>query len=103
MAEAQVTPAGASHLLPTYARIDVSFARGEGCWLETTDGRRFLDFGAGIAVCCLGHSHPHLVKALIEQGQKLWHVSNLFRIPEAERLADRLVEASFADFVFFTN
>ncbi len=103
MAEAQVSPAGASHLLPTYARIDVAFARGEGCWLEATDGRRFLDFGAGIAVCCLGHSHPHLVKALIEQGQKLWHVSNLFKIPEAERLADRLVEKSFADFVFFTN
>ena len=103
MAEAQATPAGASHLLPTYARIDVAFARGEGCWLETTDGRRFLDFGAGIAVCCLGHSHPHLVKALMDQGQKLWHVSNLFKIPEAERLADRLVEKSFADFVFFTN
>jgi acetylornithine/N-succinyldiaminopimelate aminotransferase len=92
-----------SPLLPTYARIDVAFARGEGCWLEATDGRRFLDFGAGIAVCCLGHSHPHLVNALIEQGQKLWHVSNLFRVPEAERLAQRLVDASFADFVFFTN
>jgi acetylornithine/N-succinyldiaminopimelate aminotransferase len=104
MAEPHVTPAGnASALLPTYARIDVAFARGEGCWLEATDGRRFLDFGAGIAVCCLGHSHPHLVQALIDQGQKLWHVSNLFHIPEAERLAQRLVDNSFADYVFFTN
>ena len=104
MSEPQMTPAGtASALLPTYNRIDVAFARGEGCWLEATDGRRFLDFGAGIAVCCLGHSHPHLVNALIEQGRKLWHVSNLFRIPEAERLAQRLVDGSFADFVFFTN
>ena len=99
------SPAAAttSALLPTYARADVAFARGEGCWLEATNGQRYLDFGAGIAVCCLGHSHPHLVEALITQGQKLWHVSNLFRIPEAERLAERLVAASFADFVFFTN
>lgn len=104
MAESQVSSSGSvSALLPTYARIDVAFERGEGCWLETTDGRRFLDFGAGIAVCCLGHSHPHLVKALMDQGQKLWHVSNLFRIPEAEKLAQRLVDNSFADFVFFTN
>lgn len=96
-------PAATSALLPTYARIDVAFAHGEGCWLATTDGRRFLDFGAGIAVCCLGHSHPHLVGALIDQGRKLWHVSNLFCIPEAERLAQRLTENSFADYVFFTN
>src|SRR4051812_2246716 len=96
-------PAASSSLLPTYARIDVAFERGEGCWLETNDGRRFLDFGAGIAVCCLGHSHPHLVGALTEQAQKLWHVSNLFRIPEAERLASRLVANTFADYVFFTN
>ena len=92
----QTTPAA-------YARADVAFARGEGCWLEATNGQRYLDFGAGIAVCCLGHSHPHLVEALITQGRKLWHVSNLFRIPEAERLAARLVDASFADYVFFTN
>ena len=92
-----------SALLPTYARADVAFARGEGCWLESTTGERYLDFGAGIAVCCLGHAHPHLVNALVEQGHKLWHVSNLFRIPEAERLAERLVAASFADFAFFTN
>ncbi len=92
-----------SAILPTYARADVSFVRGEGCWLEATDGSRYLDFGAGIAVCCLGHGHPHLVNALIDQGRKLWHVSNLFRIPEAERLAQRIVDASFADYVFFTN
>ena len=101
----QTTPAAStsSALLPTYARADVAFARGEGCWLEATNGQRYLDFGAGIAVCCLGHSHPHLVEALFTQGRKLWHVSNLFRIPEAERLAARLVDASFADYVFFTN
>ena len=92
-----------SAILPTYARADVAFVRGEGCWLEASDASRYLDFGAGIAVCCLGHGHPHLVNALIDQGRKLWHVSNLFRIPEAERLARRIVDASFADFVFFTN
>ncbi len=96
-------PQAPSAILPTYARANVAFVRGEGCWLEASDGSRYLDFGAGIAVCCLGHSHPHLVDALIEQGRKLWHVSNLFRIPQAELLAQRLVEASFADYVFFTN
>ena len=92
-----------SPLLPTYARADVAFVRGDGAWLEATDGSRYLDFGAGIAVCALGHSHPRLVGALIEQGRKLWHVSNLFRIPEAEALGGRLVESTFADYVFFTN
>ncbi len=92
-----------SAILPTYARADVAFVRGEGCWLEASDGSRYLDFGAGIAVCCLGHGHTHLVDALIDQGRKLWHVSNLFRIPQAERLAQRIVDASFADYVFFTN
>ncbi len=89
--------------MPTYNRADLAFARGEGPYLETTDGRRFLDFGAGIAVNCLGHGHPHLVRALTEQAQRLWHTSNLYRIPEQERLAARLVAASFADRVFFTN
>jgi len=104
MADQMSSPVPAlSAILPTYARADVAFARGDGCWLEATDGSRYLDFGAGIAVCCLGHGHPHLVDALIEQGRKLWHVSNLFRIPQAEELARRLVEASFADYVFFTN
>lgn len=92
-----------SSLLPTYARWDLAFARGEGAWLISTDGERYLDFGGGIAVASLGYGHPHLVAALIEQGQKLWHTSNLFVIPEAERLAARLTKATFADYVFFTN
>src|SRR5471032_1009139 len=92
-----------SHLLPTYARIDLAFERGEGAWLITTTGERYLDFTSGVAVNALGHAHPHLVEALTEQAKKLWHVSNLYRIPEGEKLADRLCEASFADFVFFQN
>ncbi len=92
-----------SSLLPTYARADLAFERGDGAWLTATTGERFLDFGGGIAVASLGYGHPHLVAALIEQGGKLWHTSNLFQIPQAERLAERLVAASFADYVFFTN
>ena len=92
-----------SALLPTFARADLSFERGEGCWLQGSDGSSYLDFGGGIAVNSLGYSHPHLVAALVEQAQKVWHVSNLVRIPGGERLADRLVEATFADKVFFTN
>ncbi len=92
-----------SALLPTYARIDLAFEKGEGAWLEASGGKRFLDFGGGIAVASLGYNHPALVKALVEQGQKIWHTSNLFRIPEGEKLAQRLVDNSFADFVFFTN
>jgi acetylornithine/N-succinyldiaminopimelate aminotransferase len=96
-------PAVSSPLLPTYARADVSFERGEGPWLLGRDGERYLDFGAGIAVNALGHAHPHLVRALTEQAAKLWHTSNLYRIPEGERLAQRLVDATFADVVFFSN
>jgi acetylornithine/N-succinyldiaminopimelate aminotransferase len=92
-----------SHLLPTYARVDLAFERGEGAWLVATDGGRYLDFSSGVAVNALGHAHPHLVAAISEQVQKLTHVSNLYRIPEAERLAARLCAASFADFVFFAN
>lgn len=92
-----------SHLLPTYARVDLAFERGEGAWLIATNGDRYLDFASGVAVNALGHAHPKLVAALTEQAGKLWHVSNLYRIPEAERLADRLCEATFADKVFFTN
>ena len=92
-----------SPLLPTYARADLTFDRGEGAWLVAGDGERYLDFGAGIAVNSLGHAHPHLVAALTEQAARVWHVSNLFRIPEGERLAERLVGATFADVVFFTN
>ncbi len=90
-------------LMPTYNRADLAFERGEGAWLWTTDGRRFLDFGSGIATSSLGHGHPHLVKAIAEQAAKVMHVSNLYRVPEAERLAARHVEASFADSVFFCN
>nr|WP_152717612.1 aspartate aminotransferase family protein [Microvirga tunisiensis] len=90
-------------MLPTFARAELSFEKGEGPWLYGRDGERYLDFGAGIAVNALGHAHPHLVKALTEQASKIWHSSNLFQIPEGERLAQRLVDSTFADFVFFTN
>lgn len=90
-------------VLPTYARAPIALERGEGAHVFATDGRRYLDFGAGIAVNALGHAHPALVKALTEQAQKLWHTSNLYRIPGQERLAEKLVEKSFADTVFFTN
>lgn len=89
--------------MPTYARADLAFERGEGPYLFATDGRRYLDFASGISVTGLGHAHPHLVQALTEQAGKVWHVSNLWRIPGQERLAERLVAASFADSVFFTN
>ena len=94
---------GTSHLLPVFARVDLAFERGEGVWLTATNGERYLDFTSGVAVNALGHAHPRLVAAISEQVQKLIHVSNLYRIPEAERLAARLCKASFADFVFFCN
>jgi acetylornithine/N-succinyldiaminopimelate aminotransferase len=90
-------------VLPTYARAPVAFERGEGAYLFSTDGRRFLDFGAGIAVNALGHAHPHLVAALNAQAAKLWHTSNLYQVPGQQRLAERLVAATFADTVFFCN
>ncbi len=90
-------------VLPTYARADLEFERGEGPYLVTAKGERYLDFGAGIAVNAFGHAHPHLVEALAEQAGKVWHTSNIYRIPGQEKLAKRLVEASFADTVFFTN
>jgi acetylornithine/N-succinyldiaminopimelate aminotransferase len=92
-----------SAIVPTYARADVTFERGDGCWLTSTTGERYLDFGAGIAVNSCGYSHPHLVEALNAQGGKLWHTSNLFQMPEGERFARRLVDATFADLVFFGN
>jgi acetylornithine/N-succinyldiaminopimelate aminotransferase len=92
-----------SHLLPTYARVNLAFERGEGAWLIATNGDRYLDFTSGVAVNALGHAHPRLVAALTEQAQKVWHVSNLYQIPEAERVAQRLCDASFADVVFFCN
>jgi acetylornithine/N-succinyldiaminopimelate aminotransferase len=90
-------------ILPTYNRAPLSFVKGEGAWLIEADGRRFLDLGAGIAVNAMGHAHPALVAALTEQAGKLWHTSNLYQIPKQQELADRLVEATFADTVFFTN
>ena len=89
--------------MPTYARADVAFERGEGVYVYDDGGKRYLDFGAGIAVCVLGHAHPHLVAALTEQAGKLWHTSNLYQMPGQARLADRLVRATFAETVFFTN
>ena len=90
-------------LMPTYNRADLSFERGEGAWLFTTDGRRFLDFGAGIATSSLGHNNHHLVEAISQQAARVMHTSNLYRVPQAERLAARFVEATFADSVFFCN
>src|SRR6478735_6705226 len=98
-----MTNSATSHLLPVFARVDLGFERGEGAWLVTTDGERYLDFTSGVAVNALGHAHPHLVAALQEQATKLWHMSNLFKSPDGERLAARLCEQSFADFVFFAN
>ncbi len=92
-----------SAMMPTYARAKLSFERGEGVWLYTADGERYLDFGGGIAVSSVGHSHPHLVNALIEQAKKLWHTSNVYSIPQGETLARRLTDLTFADVVFFTN
>ncbi len=90
-------------VMPTYGRADIAFERGEGVYLYAADGRRFLDFGAGVAVTALGHCHPHLMQALSEQAGKVWHCSNLYRVPGQEKLAARLVERSFADSVFFCN
>jgi acetylornithine/N-succinyldiaminopimelate aminotransferase len=90
-------------LMPTYARANLAFEKGEGAWLTAVDQRRYLDFGAGIATSSLGHGHPALVAAIAEQAARVMHVSNLYHVPQAERLAARLVEASFADSVFFCN
>lgn len=92
-----------SSVLPTYSRAPLSFVSGEGSWLTEADGRRFLDMGAGIAVNALGHANPVLVETLTQQAQKLWHVSNLYQIPQQQALADALVDKTFADTVFFTN
>ena len=92
-----------SALLQNYARVPLAFERGEGAWLIGDDGQRYLDFGGGIAVNALGHAHPHLVEALTVQAGKVWHVSNLFQIPEGERLGRRLVDATFAEVAFFAN
>ncbi|MDP3264337.1 MAG: aspartate aminotransferase family protein [Tabrizicola sp.] len=90
-------------VLPTYNRAPLAFVSGSGSWLLAEDGTRYLDLGGGIAVNALGHAHPALVQALTDQAQKLWHVSNVYRIPEQEHLAEMLVDRTFADTVFFTN
>ena len=90
-------------ILPTYSRAPIALERGEGSYVFSTDGRRFLDFGAGIAVNALGHAHPHLVEALTTQAAKIWHTSNLYQIPGQQKLAERLVASTFADTVFFSN
>jgi acetylornithine/N-succinyldiaminopimelate aminotransferase len=93
----------ASPLYQTYQRVPLAFERGEGAWLIATDGTRYLDFMGGIAVNVLGHAHPHVVAALKEQADKLWHVSNIFEIPGQRALGERLTAATFADCVFFGN
>ncbi len=92
-----------SVLMPTYGRIDIAFEKGEGSYLITADGQRYLDFATGIAVNALGHAHPKLVAAIKDQAERLWHVSNLYQIPEQKRLAERLVANCFAETVFFCN
>jgi acetylornithine/N-succinyldiaminopimelate aminotransferase len=84
-----MTHSATSHLLPVFARVDLGFERGEGCWLISTAGERYLDFTSGVAVNALGHCHPHLIAALQEQATKLWHMSNLFKSPDGEKLAAR--------------
>lgn len=99
--EAQLPKSGI--VMETYARQDIVFARGEGVWLYTTDGTRYLDFGSGVAVNALGHAHPRLVKALTEQAEKLWHTSNLYRVEGQEKLAERFSRLTFATRAFFCN
>jgi acetylornithine/N-succinyldiaminopimelate aminotransferase len=96
-------PSPSAAVMPTYARQNVVFERGEGVWLISTSGERYLDFASGVAVNALGHTHPKLIAALTEQAHKLWHSSNLYRVAGQERLAERLCAATFADKVFFCN
>lgn len=90
-------------ILPSYSRANLRFVKGEGVWLFTENGEKYLDMGAGIAVNCLGHANPHLTKVLTDQASQLWHTSNLYHIPNQEKLAKNLVQSTFADTVFFTN
>jgi acetylornithine/N-succinyldiaminopimelate aminotransferase len=90
-------------VMPTYARANLVFERGEGSWLISSAGERYLDFASGVAVNALGHAHPRLVAALAEQAAKLWHSSNLYRVAGQERLAERLCSLTFADQAFFCN
>ena len=91
-----------AHLLPTFARVDLAFDHGEGCWLTATNGERYLDFTSGVAVNALGHAHPKVAEAIAAQAHKAIHVSNLFRVPEQEQLAERLCALSGMDNAFFT-
>ncbi len=92
-----------SYLAKNYNRKKISFARGKGSYLYTASGTKYLDFVQGIAVNCLGHAHPKLVKTIIDQSKKLWHVSNAFQIPEGEKLAKNLCKKTFADYIIFQN
>src|SRR3982074_1566979 len=98
-----MTNSATSHLLPVFARVDLGFERGEGAWLGATNGDRYLAFTSAVSVHALGQCHPQLVAALQEQATKLWHMSNLFKSPDGDKLAARLCEQSFADLVFFCN
>ncbi len=102
-AKQKTATAPSTHVMGTYARQDVVFERGEGAWIISTTGERYLDFASGVAVNSLGHAHPYLVKALTEQAGKLWHTSNLYRVAGQEKLSDRLCANTFADKVFFCN
>src|SRR5215467_9797711 len=92
-----------SSLLATNSRADLSFSHGQGAYLFGSDGRQYLDFFSGIAVTCLGHAHPHLVETIRAYADKVWHITNNYRIPEQERLAERLIAHSFASRAFFCN
>ena len=92
-----------SYLVKNYKRKKISFVRGKGSYLYTANGIKYLDFVQGIAVNCLGHAHPKLVKTITDQSKKLWHVSNAFKIPEGEKLAKKLCLKTFADYVMFQN
>ena len=103
MAETSAPPVPSDHIMGVYSRTPLAFERGEGARLYTTDGEAYLDCMAGIAVTALGHSHPKLIQAVKDQADKLWHTSNIFTIPNQEKLARKLTDATFADVVFFTN
>ena len=92
-----------SFLVKNYNRKKISFIRGKGSYLYSTSGKKYLDFVQGIAVNCLGHAHPKLIKTIKNQSKKLWHVSNAFQIPEGEKLAKKLCQKTFADYVMFQN
>jgi acetylornithine/N-succinyldiaminopimelate aminotransferase len=103
MSAANTSALPESHVMPTYARQNLVFEKGEGSWMITTTGERYLDFASGVAVNALGHAHPKLVKALTDQAQKLWHTSNLYRVAGQESLSEKLCKATGMDKVFFCN